>query len=69
MALPDFLAELRERLPVRLGLARRVGDRRLAVGDLCGAAVAVVDRDDFADLVQLDRGGEIVPEGLCLCFR
>src|SRR5690242_11537865 len=64
MVLTDFLAELRERLAVGLGLARRIRDRRLAIGDFRSAAVTMVDRDNLADLVQFDRRGEIVPERL-----
>ena len=33
-----------------------------AIGDLGRAAVAVIHRDHFRDVMQLDRGGEIVPE-------
>ena len=39
-------------------------DPVLAVGDLGRAAIAVIDRDHLLDVVQLDRGREIVPERL-----
>src|SRR5215471_14851896 len=47
---------------LRLGVA--IGDGRLSVSDLRGATVTMVDRDDLADTVQLDRGSQVVPERL-----
>ena len=52
------------RRAVGFGLARLAGHGRLAVGDLGGAAIAMVDRDDPLDAVQLDGGGEIIPKCL-----
>ena len=49
---------------MRLGFGVLRGDRRLAISDLGGAAVAVIDRDDLLDVVQLDCGREVVPERL-----
>src|SRR5262245_22886994 len=64
MTLADLLAELGKRGPVRLGLDLRVGNAGLAIGDLGGAAIAMVDRDHPLDAVQLDCRSEIVPERL-----
>src|SRR5262249_47854159 len=64
MTLADLLAEFRERCPVGLGFRLRGCDLRLAIGDLGGAAIAMVDRDDPLDVVQLNGGGEIVPKCL-----
>src|SRR6202041_3193422 len=36
----------------------------LAIGDLGGAAIAMIDRDQALDVVELDRDREIVPERL-----
>src|SRR5215831_19970972 len=47
-----------------LGLGIAVGDGRLSVSDLRGATVTMVDGDDLADAVQLDRGSQVVPERL-----
>jgi len=41
--------------------APHVGHGRIAVSDLGGAAVAVIDRDHLRHVVKLDRGGEVVP--------
>ena len=65
MPLSNLLAELRERRPVRFGFHLRVCDFGFAIRDLGSPAIAVIDRDDLLDAVQLDRGGEIVPKGLC----
>src|SRR5262249_5146380 len=64
VALPDLLAELRERSFVRFGLHLRVCHLRLAISDPGSAAIAMVDCDDFLDVVQLNRRAEIVPKCL-----
>src|SRR5262249_7889289 len=52
------------RRPMRFGLHLRVCDLGLAVGNPCSAAIAVVDCDDFFDVMQLNRRAEIVPKCL-----
>src|SRR5262249_7562710 len=59
VTLPDLLAEFCERRPVRLGLRLRSCDFGLAISDLGGAAIAMVDGDD-----PLDGRREIVPKCL-----
>src|ERR1044072_4148191 len=49
---------------MRLGLDGARRDLVLAIGDLGGTALAMIDREHALDLVQLDRGGEVVPERL-----
>ena len=44
------------------GLDLRIGNARCTIGDRGGAAIAVVDRDQLGDPVQLDRSGEIFPK-------
>src|SRR6516164_551780 len=53
VALADGLAKFRQRLAVGLGLGRRVGDARHTIGDPCRTAIAVIDRDQLGDMVQL----------------
>ena len=64
MALSGLLAEFRERRLMRFGLHLRVCDFGLAIGNPCSAAIAMVDRDDFLDVMQLNRRAEIVPKCL-----
>ncbi len=64
MALSDLLAEFRERRLMRFGLHLRVCDLGLAIGNPCSAAIAMVDCDDFLDVMQLNRRAEIVPKCL-----
>ena len=64
MAFPDLLAELRERRLMRFGLHLRVCDLGLAIGNPCSAAIAMVDCDDFLNVMQLNRRAEIVPKCL-----
>src|SRR5262249_44458693 len=64
VTLADLLAEFRVRRPVRLGLCLRRCHFGLAISDLGGAAIAMVDGDDLPDAVQLDGRGEIVPKCL-----
>src|SRR5262252_4823803 len=64
VALPDLLAELRECSFVRLGLHLRVCHLGLAISDPGSAAIAMVDCDDFLDVMQLNRRAEIVPKCL-----
>src|SRR5215813_5111574 len=67
MALLDLLAKFSERRPMRFGLHLRVCDLGLAIGNPCSAAIAVVDCDDFFDVMQLNRRAEIVPKCLVPC--
>src|SRR5687768_1061541 len=60
----DFLAEPCERGRMGLGLDLRGGHLGCTVGDLGRAAVAMIDGDHLLDVVQLNRGAEIVVEGL-----
>jgi len=52
----DSASEFCQRPAMRLGFVLRGGDAGVAVGQLGGAAVAVVDGDDPLDVVQL--GGD-----------
>src|SRR6516164_9143411 len=52
VALADRLAKFRERPAVGLGLGRRIGDARRAIGDPCRTAIAMIDRDQLGDAVQ-----------------
>ena len=52
----DSASEFCQRPAMRLGFVLRGGDAGVAVGQLGGAAVAVVDSDDPLDVVQL--GGD-----------
>ena len=55
MALPDLLAEFGQSRLVRFGLDLRICDFILAISDLGGAAIAMIDRNHLFDVVQLDR--------------
>ncbi len=69
MALFHLRAELQEDLAVRFGLALRRRNAVGAVGDACRTAIPMVDRDHPVDLVQLERGTEIVPKRLVPGFE
>src|SRR5262245_10859926 len=64
VALPDLLAELRECSFVGFGIHLRVCHLGLAIRDAGSAAIAMVDCDDFLDVMQLNRRAEIVPKCL-----
>ena len=57
-------AEFQQHRAMGLGLELRSGNTGGTVGDLGGAAIAMVEGDDLGDVVQLNRRGEIVKERL-----
>ncbi len=62
MAHSELLTKLGQRFPMGSGLGGGIGDRRRTVGNLCGATISMVDRDDGGDSVQFDGGAQVVPE-------
>src|SRR6516162_2585233 len=62
MTFGDRCAEFGERLAMRFGLNLASGDAGGAIGDLRRTAIAVIDRDQPFDVMELHRSGEIVPE-------
>jgi hypothetical protein len=65
VALPDLLAELRERGLVRFGLHLRVCHLGLAISDLSGPAIAMVDCDDFLDVMATESTCRDCPKMPC----
>src|SRR5256885_17117977 len=64
MAVGELAAEFGGGFAVSLGLRSGIDNGSIPIGDLCSAAVAVIDDDDLLDAVQLDRGAEVIPECL-----
>src|SRR5215472_19215647 len=62
MAFGDRRAEFGERLAMRFSLALGSGDAGGAIGDLRRTAIAVTDRDQPFDVMELHRSAEVVPE-------
>ena len=65
MVLYDRFAELGQDLAMGLGLDLGIGDAVVAISNPGGAAVAVDDRDHLAEVMQLHRGCEVVPNAGC----
>src|SRR5215471_15727302 len=53
LARGHLLAEFGQRFAMGFGLDLRIGDARCAIGDTGRTAVAVIDRDQLRDMVQL----------------
>jgi hypothetical protein len=64
-----LFAEFQQRSFVGFGFDLRLSHFLCAIGDLGRAAVAMIHRDHFRNVVQFDRGRKIIPERRCPCLE